>query len=144
MAMDAEEFRESVLIYGADVHRWPDEIRHAGVEALARSIECRSLQQDYAQFEAALGSRAYEGPRPDLAHRIVAAARQRERSALPGMMEFLRSCFRDLRLPAPVLTVAAVLVVGVVVGLLLPAESSLVDSELVEAQTFLDSTTEAL
>jgi hypothetical protein len=144
MAMNAEQFREAVLIYGADVHRWPDEICQAGVEALARSLECRSLQQDYAQFEASLASRAYEEPSPDLARRIVAAARRRERIAWPGLREFLASCFKDLRVPVPVVSVTAVLIVGFVVGLLMPTESPSADSELAEAQTFLDSATEAL
>lgn len=142
--MNAEQFRECVLFHGADVHRWPDEIRRDGVEALARSIECRSLRDEYAQLEAALGLRSYEEPGTDFARRIISAARPRERRGLRGLTGVLASCFAELRLPAPVLTVAAVLIVGVVVGLLLPAESTLADSEVAESQTFLDSGTEAL
>jgi hypothetical protein len=91
-----------------------------------------------------MASRKVETPRPDFARRIIAAAHPRERSAFPGVMEFLASCFRDLRVPAPVATVTAVLLVGFVVGVLLPTESTQAESELVEAQTFLDSATEAL
>jgi hypothetical protein len=144
MAMDAEHFREAVLIHGADVHRWPEEIRQEGVDALTRSVECRSLQEEYVRFEAALASRAYEAPRQDFGLRIIAAARPRERRGFRGLAELLASCFRDLRVPAPVITVTAVLVVGVVVGFLLPAESTLAESELVEAQTFLEPESEAL
>jgi hypothetical protein len=144
MAMDAEQFREHVLIHGADVNRWPDEVRQGGVEALARSSECRALQEEYAQFEATLGSRAYEEPSPDFSRRIIAAARPRERRGFSGLAELLGSCFADLRLPAPVLTVAAVLIVGFVVGLLLPIEATKADTESADAQTFLDSATEVL
>lgn len=144
MTMDAERFREYLLIYGAGVHRWPEEVRLAGVEAVERSSECRSLQEEHARFEATLSSRAYEEPSPDLARRIVSAARRRERNASTGIIEFLVSCFRDLRVPAPVLTTAAVLILGVVLGLLLPTESVLADPESSDVQSFLDSATEAL
>jgi len=140
MTMDAEQFRECLLIHGADVQRWPEEIRRAGIEALDRSLECRSMQEECRQFEAILRSRAFEAPSPDLAFRIVSAAWRRERKASPGVIEFLAACFQDLRLPAPVLTAAAVLILGVVIGLLLPTEPVPADSESAEVQTFLDAT----
>jgi hypothetical protein len=142
--MDAEQFHECILIHGADVRRWPEEIRQAGVDALARSIECGSLQEEYVRFEAVLASRAYDAPRPDFARRIIAAAWPRERKGFRGLTELLVSCFRDLRVPAPVVTVTAVLIVGFVVGTLLPVESTLAESDMAEAQTFLDAETEAL
>jgi hypothetical protein len=144
MTMDAERFRECLLIHGAELHHWPEDIRQAGLEAVERSLECRSLQEEYRQFESTLRSRAVEDPSPDLAVRIVSAARRRERRASPSIMEFLAGCFQDLRLPAPVLTAAAVLIIGVVIGLLLPTEPVLADSESAEVQTFLDSATETL
>jgi hypothetical protein len=144
MTMDTERFREYLLIHGAGVHRWPEDVRQAGAEAVERSSECRSLQEEYARFEAALSARVYEEPSPDLARRIVSAARRRERNVSIGIIEFLVSCFRDLRVPAPVFTTAAVLVLGVVLGLWLPAESVVADPESSEAQTFLDSAMEGL
>jgi hypothetical protein len=98
------------------------------------------MQEECRQFEAILRSRAFEAPSPDLAFRIVSAARRRERRASPGVIEFLAACFQDLRLPAPVLTAAAVLILGVVIGLLLPTEPVLADPESAEVQTFLDAT----
>lgn len=144
MTMDAERFRECLLIHGAEVHHWPEDIRQACLEALERSLECRSLQEEFRQFEAILRSRASEDPSPDLAIRIVSAARRRERRPSPGVMEFLAACFQELRVPAPVLTAAAVLILGIVIGLLLPTEPVLADSESAEVQTFLDSATETL
>lgn len=141
--MDAERFRECLLIHGAEVSQWPDDVRPAGLEAVARSLECRSLQEECRQFESILQSRGFEDPSPDLAVRIVAAAR-RERRGSPRVMEFLAACFLDLRVPVPVVTAAAVLIIGVMIGLLLPSEPVLADSESGEVQTFLDSATEAL
>jgi hypothetical protein len=144
MAMDAEQFREWLLIYGADLQRWPEDIRQAGLEALDQSLACRSLQEDHAQFETMLRSRGHEEPSPDLAVRIIVAARRRERRAYSGLVELLASCFADLRLPTPVVTAAAVLIVGFVIGLWLPSATIPVDSDSTEVQTFLDSATEAL
>ncbi len=142
--MNAEQFREAVLIHGSDVHRWPEEIRQTGLDALACSLECRSLRDDYSRLEMVMASRTLEAPRPDFSRRIIAAARPRERRGFRGLAELVASYFDDLRLPAPVVTVTAVLVMGFVVGLLLPAESTLAESEVADVQTFLDSETEAL
>lgn|SRR5574341_106705 len=144
MAMDADKFREGLLLYGADLEQWPEGAREAGLEALDRSPACRALREDHVQFEALLRSKEPEAPRTDLEARIIAAARRRERAAYPGLAEFLSSCFADLRLPAPVLTAAAVLIVGIIIGLWLPTDLVPVESESAEAQLFLDSATEAL
>ncbi|MFZ5875573.1 MAG: hypothetical protein ACOYXU_04095 [Nitrospirota bacterium] len=144
MTMDAERFRECLLIHGVEIQQWPEDIRQAGLEAMARSLECRALQEECRQFEAILRMRAFEEPSPDLALRIVSAARRTEQRTPARITEFLAVCFQDLRLPAPVVTAAVVLIIGVVIGLLLPAESVLADSESAEVQTFLDSATEAL
>lgn len=142
--MDAEQFRECLLVYGADLQQWPEAARQAGLEVLERSLACRALQEDHVQFEAVLRTRQLEAPRQDLEARIIAAAPRRERMAYPGLAELLSSCFRDLRLPAPMLTAVAVLIVGVVIGVWVPTEPAPTDSESAEVQTFLDSATEAL
>ena len=144
MAMETEQFRECLLIYGADLRRWPEPIRGAGLEALERSVACRALKEDHVQFEAILRTRQYEAPSPGLEARIIAAARPRARTASPGLVEFLRSCFSDLRIPAPVLTAAAVLIVGVVIGLWLPTEPVPAESESAEVQAFLEAPAETL
>jgi hypothetical protein len=142
--MDTEQFRECLLLYGADLQRWPEVLRQTGVAALERSHACRALKEDHAQFEALLRTREVEVPSPYLEARIIDAARARKRAAPPGLAEFFRACFADLRLPAPVLTTAAVLIVGVGIGLWLPAEPVSAESESAEVQAFLDSPAEAL
>jgi hypothetical protein len=142
--MDAERFRECLLFYGADVQRWPEAVRQAGLEALEQSVACRALNEDHVQFEAILRTRELEAPSPGLEARIIAAARRRERTAFPGLAEFLRSCFSDLRIPAPALTGAAVLIVGVVIGLWMPTEPVPPESESSEVQAFLNPPAEAL
>jgi hypothetical protein len=135
--MDAEQFRECLLVYGADVLRWPDEIRQAGLELLGRSLECRSLQEYHARFEEVLRARRYEEPTPDLARRIISAALRRRKKPSPGLAAFLAACFADFRLPKPVLTAVAVLIVGFVVGFLLSPEQGLVGQEQSDLQEFL-------
>jgi len=135
--MDAEQFRERLLVHGADVHRWPEEIRQAGFEALERSVKCRLLQEGHAQFEAVLRARRYEEPSPDLAHRIIAAALRRERKPSLGIAAFLATCFADFRLPRPVFTAVAVLIIGFTIVFLLFPELGLVEQEQTDLQEFL-------
>jgi hypothetical protein len=142
MAMDAEQFRECLLLYGADLQRWPEALRRAGVAAVGRSPACRALEEDQAQFEALLKAREVDAPGQGLEARIIAAAPRRERRAPPGPADFLRVCFSDLRLPAPVLTATAVLILGLVIGAWLPTDPA--ESESAEVQAFLDSPAEAL
>jgi hypothetical protein len=144
MPMNAERFKECVLVYGADVYRWPGELRQAGLEALERSVECRTLHEEYSRFEQVLGSPPYEEPSPDLAARIIAAARRHERKALPTLSELLAGLFADLRLPQPALTVVAALIIGFTIGFLLPAGPSIADPEQTDARAFLDSGGEVL
>lgn len=142
--MDVERFREYVLLYGADLQRWPQEIRRAGIEALEQSAACRAMQEDHVQFETLLRTRTHAAPSPGLESRIIAAALRRERMEFPGLTTLLRSCFSDLRIPAPVLMTAAALFLGVGIGLWLPVDSAEVELESAEVQAFLDSPPEAL
>jgi len=144
MAMHADRFRECLLLYGTDLEQWPAEARAAGWQALDQSSVCRALRDDHVQFEAVLRSSEPQAPRPGLEGRIIAAARRRERAGYPGLFEFLSSCSRDLRIPAPVLVAAAVLIIGIVIGLWMPSDPVLAESESAEAQLFSDSATEAL
>ena len=144
MAMDADRFRECLLLYGADLEEWPAGARAEGLQAVDDSPACRALREEHVQFEALLRSSELEAPRPGLEGRIIAAARRRERAGSPGVPEFLSSCFRDLRIPAPVLMAAAVLIVGIVIGLWMPSEPVLAEAESAEVQLFSDSATEAL
>ncbi len=142
MTMDGERFREYLLVYGADVQRWPEAIREAGLAALEQGGEYRSFQADHAQFEAVLSARRYEEPSPDLEQRIIAAARRREREAPLSLSAFLATCLAEIRFPQPVLTAVAVLIVGFVLGFLLPAGLGLVEPGQTDFQEFLYASSE--
>jgi len=137
MTMDIAQFEEHLLVHGADVHRWPDDIRRPGLEALERSEECRSLRDDYLHYEMVLKDRRYEGPSVDLADRIISAASRRKQSTVLSLGEILTKCFVEFRLPQPVVTAAAVLMIGFVIGFMLPERLDLDASGQTDLQEFL-------
>jgi hypothetical protein len=77
MKTNLEEFKEKLLVYGADVHKWPRGEREAVLEALETSPELRALLAEEDRFEQVLRTRKYEEPSSDLAERIIAAAQPR-------------------------------------------------------------------
>ena len=74
MTMNFEQFKEKLLMYGADVRCWPIDIRSLALKALESSPELQKLVEDEKRFEGVLNTRKYEEPSRDLAGRIVAAA----------------------------------------------------------------------
>jgi hypothetical protein len=74
MIMNFEQFREKLLMYGADVRCWPKDIGSSALKALDSSPELKKLVEDEKRFEGILKTRKYEEPSRDLAGRIVAAA----------------------------------------------------------------------
>lgn len=68
------------------------------------------------RFNAWLESRSFEEPSPDLAARIVAAARAIERKPPFLIMEWLRRTFIEFHLPRPAYAMAAVLLLGFAAG----------------------------
>ncbi len=49
--MDAKQFKEYLLLYGADINQWPEKIRRSGLETLDSSLEHRALQEDHDKFD---------------------------------------------------------------------------------------------
>ena len=74
MTMNFEQFKEKILMYGADVRCWPKDIGSSALKALDSSPELKKLVEDEKRFEGILKTRKYEEPSRDLAGRIVAAA----------------------------------------------------------------------
>ena len=70
MTINVEEFKEKLLMYGADVRNWPKDIRSSGLKALDSSPELQKLVGDEERFEGLLKTRKYEEPSRDLAERI--------------------------------------------------------------------------
>jgi hypothetical protein len=81
MTMNFEQFKEKLLMYGADVRCWPKDISSSALKALDSSPELRKLVEDEKRFEGILKTRKYEDPSRDLAGRIVAAALPKKKIA---------------------------------------------------------------
>ena len=81
MTTNFEQFEEKLLMYGADVRKWPKDIRSSGLKLLDRSPELQKLVADAERFEGVLKTRKYEEPSRDLADRIVAAALPKKKEA---------------------------------------------------------------
>ena len=81
MTMNFEQFKEKILMYGADVRCWPKDIGSSALKALDSSPELKKLVEDEKRFEGILKTRKYEEPSRDLAGRIVAAALPKKKIA---------------------------------------------------------------
>ena len=120
MSMDGKEFKKYLLVYGADVHQWPKEIRGAALEALADSSELRALQADHEGFESVLTGRSYQEPRGTLAQRIISASLQDRTRASLGHGTFFSELLAGFSVRRWALIAIAVLIIGFIIGIVNP------------------------
>lgn len=112
MTMDPRQFKENALLYGVDLHQWPEEIRQAGVESLQNSPELQSLLAEQQQFERVLKTRKYEEPSGHLAQRIISLSLHQDRKSPFPLGLFLSRLFADeFCLPKPALIVISILMI---------------------------------
>lgn len=137
MTVDVKEFKKNLLLYGADVHQWPAEIRQAALEALEISSELQALLTDQEHFERVLKSRKYEEPRSDLAGRIISASLHQEKRASLTIGAFFSELFAGFNLRRWALTVIAVLIIGLAIGFSNPMGSLLAEEDQTNLQEFL-------
>jgi hypothetical protein len=140
--MDRKEFTNNLLLYGADIHQWPEEVRKAGFAALEASAEIKDLCKEHEYFEKVLRARGYEEPSHDLAERIIASSERHQQYPV-GLVSFLSALLNDLHFPRQALSTLSVLIllilmVGFAIGFLTPFESSVTDAqEATNLQSFL-------
>jgi len=125
--MDVKQFKENLLLYGADMHQWPEELKKAGLKVLERSPEIQVLLKEHEHFERLLKARRYEEPANNLAERIISASRQQKAPFSPG--SFISALLNEFHLPNPALAalsavIILVLVIGFVIGFSNPLGSS--------------------
>lgn len=142
MKMDAKQFKKNLLLYGGDVHQWPDEIRQAGLEALEQSSEAQAFMADHAQFEAILQARAVEDPGPDLTQRIIAASLRRKKKAGFSIGAFFSELLAEFTLPKPARSAVSMatillLLIGIAVGFSDPVETLVAEQDQTSLQEFL-------
>ena len=148
--MDSKQFEESILLYGVDLNKWPQEIGQAGLESLQKSSELQALLAEQEKFERVLKARKYEEPSANLTQRIVFLALQRDRKSPFGLGLFLSKIFADefylhkpARMTGSFLLISA-LVVGFFIGFSISTESKLTDEGQASLQEFLHYQGDAL
>jgi hypothetical protein len=134
--MDIKQFKENLLIYGAELDRWPEEIRKAGLESVKESTELRNLLTDQDRFESFLRTRKYEEPSNHLAQQIISTA-LRQHQAQPSLSAFFSELFSAFSMPKMVLTTVSILLIGFIIGYSNPIETVSVEQEQTNLEAFL-------
>jgi len=139
MRIDMKEFKEYLLVYGADMSQWPEEIREAAQTELEHSTELQTIVEDSMQFEKVLQNRNYEEPDRDLSERIITASLRQEHIAQRDPRTFLSFIFQELALPKPALKAVSVLIVSVLmIGFAIGYTNPLEDVTNAQEQTNLE------
>jgi len=98
MIMNFEQFKENLLMYGADVRCWPKDLRSSALKSLESSPELQKLVEDEIRFEGVLNTRKYEEPSRDLAGRIVATALPKKKKAQRNFCVFISDVLSEFSL----------------------------------------------
>jgi len=121
MIMNFEQFKENLLMYGADVRCWPKDIRSSALNALESFPELQKLVEDEKRFEGVLNTRKYEEPSRDLAGRIVAAALPKKKKAHRNFGVFISDVLSEFSLSRRAFAAVSVsliftLIIGFTIG----------------------------
>lgn len=140
--MDIKQFKENLLLYGANVYQWPQEIRNEGMEALKQSSEAQVLVAEHEGFEKVLRTRGYEEPSSNLEQRIISASLSVEKKAPFSLDVFLSEIFAGFRLSKQSFAVLSILLISVLligfsIGFLDPGGVTLAEQKQPDLQEFL-------
>ena len=121
MTMNFEQFKEKLLMYGADVRCWPIDIRSLALKALESSPELQKLVEDEKRFEEVLNTRKFEEPSKDLAGRIVAAALPKKKKEQRNFGVFISDVLSEFSLSRRAFAAVSVsliftLIIGFTIG----------------------------
>jgi hypothetical protein len=142
MKMNVHQFKENLLLYGADLNRWPEEVRRAGWEAIEHSLELQLQVAEHERFERMLTTRKYEGPSGDLELRIIQTSLRHKEESPFSLREFISELFGEFFVPRPAFTVLSismifVLVAGFAIGFSDPLRAQLAEEDQTSLQEFL-------
>ncbi len=143
MPMNFEQFKEKLLMYGADVRNWPKDIRSSGLKALDSSPELQKLVQDEERFEGVLKTRKYEEPSSDLAGRIIAAALPKKKKAQRNLGAFFSEVLGEFSLSrrglaAVYVALIITLVIGFTIGFSNPSGYASAEQHETNLEDFLN------
>jgi hypothetical protein len=149
MTMNVEQFKEKLLMYGADVRNWPKDIRSSGLKALDSSPELQKLVEDEKRFEGVLKTRKYEEPSRNLAGRIVAAALPRKKKAQRNLSVFFSELLREFSLSRRALAAVSIsliftLIIGFTIGFSNPSGYAPAEQYETNLEDFLNYEGDAL
>jgi len=139
--MDKRQFKEYLLLYGAEIHSWPEEIMRSGLEALEKSPDFNILLKEHEHFESILNTRKYEKPNNHFAERIISTSLHKKQKSFT-LGSFISALIHEFRFPKPVLTTFSVLIllllsVGFIIGFFNPSESVSTANDETSLQAFL-------
>jgi hypothetical protein len=143
MTMNFEQFKEKLLMYGADVRCWPKDISSSALKALDSSPELRKLVEDEKRFEGILKTRKYEDPSRDLAGRIVAAALPKKKIAQRNFGVFFSEILSEFSLSRRSFAAISVsliftLIIGFTIGYSNPSGSVFTEQYETHLEDFLN------
>jgi len=149
MTMNMKQFKENLLVYGANIHGWPEDIRQAGLKAMETSSQLRTLLAEEERLERVLNMRKYEEPSSNLAERIISAALSKRKRVRRGLSGFFSELVWEFSLPKPALTAFSVslillLILGFAIGFSNPIGSVSTEGTQTDLQEFLYYEGEAL
>lgn len=145
--MDKKEFKDFLMLYGADLNVWPGELKDeanvilsAGSEAAG---ELTALVEEEVRFEALLGERSFVEPDDYLAGRIIAFAREsavQERAAAEDDRGLLGWLFAEFFTPRAAIALALTLIIGFMAGYMTPGATLDPFDQLLEDEMMLEET----
>ncbi len=139
--MKINAFKEALMLYGADLGSWPEELGKEAAALLgargAVADELNTLIDDEMALETLLGERTFEEPGEFLAQRIIAHAEDSAPNEEPG--GFFAWLFVDLFTPKAAFALVLTLVIGFMVGYMGPsARFDSFDSVELTEESFVD------
>ena len=115
MYMLAKEFEKHIALYGTDLNLWPQDIRDKAKQT-QKQFGREQLLEEYRTLENILHTRSVTPPHPSLAERIIANAKQRRRELPVKLSSWVSGLFNDFMIPRPAYALAAMLVLGISIG----------------------------
>lgn len=136
--MNEHDFRKNLIIHGANLHRWPEELQQAGLDALHRSRALQKLVVEQADFDRALEARGYEEPSKDLADRIIKASRETVQKTSFSISAVLSELFGFFIMPKRMTAfVSVIMIMLLLIGFAIGFSGPLAPSDTEQASTGL-------
>lgn len=133
--MDLQEFERLVSSYGANVERWPEDVRDAMREFLTQSSQAQAIVDREAGLDDLIMSAAAPEVSDMLRARVLKSARENRSSRTDRLDHWAAGLWPPGRSWGPLAALAAAAILGIVAGTLAPAAEAEAeyDSESIEA-----------